>query len=39
MEEKTVSTMGKSSKKDLTSAKNLTIELPEGRESSYHRLD
>ena len=37
---KNVSTKDKSSKQDLTySAKELTIELPEGRESPYHRLD
>ena len=27
---------GKSTKQDLTNAKNLPIELPEGRESPYH---
>ena len=27
---------GKSPKQDLTNCKDLTIELPEGRESSYH---
>ena len=30
---------GKSFKQNLTSAKDLTIDLPEGRESPYHRLD
>ena len=30
---------GKSPKQDLTSAKGLTIELPEGRESPYYRID
>ena len=30
---------GESPKQDLTSAKNLTVELPEERESPYHRLD
>ena len=30
---------GKSPKQDLTSAKDLPIELPEGRETPYHRLD
>ena len=30
---------GKSPKQDLISAKDLTIELLEGRESRYHRLD
>ena len=39
MEERNVGTKGKSSKQDLTSVKDLTIELPEGRESPYHRLD
>ena len=29
----------KVSKQGLTNAKDLTIELPEGRESPYHRLD
>ena len=29
----------KNPKKDPTSAKDLTIELPEGRASPYHRLD
>ena len=29
---------GKSPKQRLTSAKDITIELPEGRESSYNRL-
>ena len=39
LEEKYVGTKGKSPKQGLTSAKDLTIELPEGRESPYHRLD
>ena len=30
---------GKSPKQDLTSAKDLPIELFEGREYTYHRLD
>ena len=30
---------GESPKQDITSANNITIELPNGRESSYHRLD
>ena len=30
---------GKSPKQGLTSAKDLPIELPEGRESPYHRLN
>ena len=29
----------KSYKQDLTSAKDLTMELSDGRESPYHRLD
>ena len=33
MEERNVGTNGKSPKQDLTSAKDLTIELSEGRES------
>ena len=33
MEDRNVGTKGKSPKQDLT------IELPEGRESSYYRLD
>ena len=39
METRNVDTKGKSTKQDLNSAKDLTIELPEGRESTYHRLD
>ena len=39
MEERNVGTKGKSPKQDLTSAKDLTIELSVGRESSYRRLD
>ena len=39
MEERIVGTKGKIPKQGLTSAKDLTIELHEGRESSYHRLD
>ena len=39
MEESNVGTKGKRPKQDLTSAKDLTIELLEGRESPYHRLD
>ena len=39
MEEKIVGKKGKNLKQDLTNAKDLTIELPEGRESPYHRLD
>ena len=36
MEERNVDTKEKSPKQDLTSDKDLTIELPEGRESPYH---
>ena len=40
MEGRNVGTIrGKSLKHGLTSAKDLAIELPEGRESPYHRLD
>ena len=39
LEERNVGTKRKCPKQDLTSAKDLTIELPEGRESPYHRLD
>ena len=39
MEERNVGTKGKNLKQDLTSAKDLTIELHEGRESPYDRLD
>ena len=39
MEGRNVGTKGKNPKQDLTSAKNLTIELPEGHESPYHSLD
>ena len=39
LEERNVGMKGKSPKQDLTSAKDLTIGLPEGRESPYHRLD
>ena len=31
--------MGESPKQGLTSSKDLTIELPEGREFSYRKLD
>ena len=37
MKKRNVVTKGKSLKQDLTSAKDLAIELPEGRESPYHR--
>ena len=39
LKERNVGTKGKNPKENLTSANNLTIELPEGRESPYHRLD
>ena len=40
MEGRNVGTIrGKNPKQDLTSAKDLTIELPEGREFPYYRLD
>ena len=39
MEERNVGTKGKSPKQGLTNAKDLPKELPEGRESPYHRLD
>ena len=39
MEERNVGTKGKSLKQGQTSAKDLTIELSEGRESPYHRLN
>ena len=39
MEERNVGTKGKSPKQGLTSAEDLTIDLPEGREYPYHRLD
>ena len=34
-----VGTKEKIPKQGLASAKDLTIDLPEGRESPYHRLD
>ena len=36
LEERNVGTKGKSPKQGLTSANDLTIELPEERESPYH---
>ena len=39
MEDRNVGTKRKRPKQDQTSAKDLTIELPEGREPPYHRLD
>ena len=39
LEERNVGTKGKSPKQDLISAKDITIQLPEGCESPYHRLD
>ena len=37
IEERNVGTKGKNPKQGLTSAKDLTIELSEGRASPYHR--
>ena len=31
--------MGKSPNQGITNAKDLPMELPEGRESPYHKLD
>ena len=39
MEKRNLGTKKKNPKQDLSSAEDLTIELPEGRESHYHRLD
>ena len=39
MEERKVVTKGKSPKHGLTSFKDLTIKLPEGRESPYYKID
>ena len=39
MEERNVGTKGKSPKQGLTNVKDLPMELPEGREFPYHRLD
>ena len=39
LEEKNVGTKGKSPKQRLISAKDLTIQLPEGCQSPYHILD
>ena len=39
MEERNVGAKGKSPKQDLTNAKDLPMELPEGRKSPYHRLN
>ena len=39
MEEMNVGAKGKSPKQGLTNAKDLPMELHEGRESSNHRLD
>ena len=39
MEERNVGTKGKSPKQGLTNDKDLPMELPEGRETPYHRLD
>ena len=37
LEERNVGAKEKSPKQNITNAKDLSIELPEGRESSYHR--
>ena len=39
MEERNVGRKGKSPEQGITSAKALTVELPEGCEYPYHRLD
>ena len=39
MEERNVGTKGQTPKQGLTNAKDLLIELPERRESPYHRID
>ena len=39
MEERNVGTKGKCPKQGIASAKDLIIELVEGRESPYHRSD
>ena len=39
MEERNVGTNGKNPKQNLTTVNDLIIELSEGRESPYHRLD
>ena len=39
LEERNVGTKGKSPKQSLTSAKDLTTELPVGHDSPYYRLD
>ena len=39
MEKRNVGTKGNSPKQGLTNAKDLPMELREGRESPYHRLD
>ena len=39
LEERNVGTKEKSFKRGLISVKDLTIQLPEGCESHYHRLD
>ena len=39
MEERNVGTKGIKRKQSLTSAKDLTIEISEGHESPYHRLN
>ena len=39
LEEKNVGTEGKSTKQGLTSAEDLTKEIPDERDSPYYRLD
>ena len=39
LEKRTVGKKGKSTKQALPSAKDLTMQIPEGCESPYHRLD
>ena len=39
MEERNVGLKGKNPKQGLTNAKDQPMELSEGRESPYHRLD
>ena len=39
MEDRNAGTKGKNPKQGITNGKDLTIELPEGPESLYHRLD
>ena len=39
MEERNVGMKGKNPKQGITNAKDLPMELPEGRESPYHGLN